>query len=147
MKKWSIFLTIFFFSIFVCALKYVHMIRVSDISFFCFCWKNEKLDWPKCARTYPVTAYPPNFDFWAGCHEIKRCEESKRTLKNPFASRLAKFNNTLKLLRITDQWYIVPDLGQIWIFWRYFFCLWPEDQTMGSALIPIEGLFLLLLPY
>ena len=51
MKKWSIFLTIFFFSIFVCALKYVNMIRISNISFFRFCWKNEKLDWPKCART------------------------------------------------------------------------------------------------
>ena len=42
------------------------------------------------------------------CREIKRCEESKRILKNPFASRLAGFNTTLKLLRITDQWYIVP---------------------------------------
>ena len=57
---------------------------------------------------YPVTAHVPNFDFWTGCREIKRCEESKRTLKNPFASRLAEFNTTLKLLRITDQWYIVP---------------------------------------
>ena len=35
-------------------------------------------------------------------------EESKRTLKNPFALRLAEFNTTLKLPRITDQWYIVP---------------------------------------
>ena len=33
---------------------------------------------------------------------------SERTLKNPFASRLAEFNITLKLRRITDQWYIVP---------------------------------------
>ena len=57
---------------------------------------------------YPVTAHSPNFDFWTGCREIKRCEESKRTLKNPFASRLAGFNTTIKLLRITDQWYIVP---------------------------------------
>ena len=57
---------------------------------------------------YPVTAHAPNFDFWTGCREIKRCEESKRTLKNPFASRLAGFNTTIKLLRITDQWYIVP---------------------------------------
>ena len=32
----------------------------------------------------------------------------KRTLKNPFASRLAEFDTTLKLLRITDQCYIVP---------------------------------------
>ena len=38
---------------------------------------------------------------------IKRCEESKRTLKNPFASRFAVFNTTLKRLRITDQWYNV----------------------------------------
>ena len=52
---------------------------------------------------YPVTAHAQNFDFWTGCREIKRCEESKRILKNPFASRLAGFNTTLKLLRITDQ--------------------------------------------
>ena len=57
---------------------------------------------------YPVNAHAPNFDFWTGCREIKRCEESKRTFKNPFASHLAGFNMTLKLLRITDQWYIVP---------------------------------------
>ena len=30
------------------------MSRISNISFFRFCWKNEKLDWPKCARTVPV---------------------------------------------------------------------------------------------
>ena len=52
---------------------------------------------------YPVTAHAPNFDIRTGCREIKRCEESKRTLKNPFASRFAEFNTTLKLLRITDQ--------------------------------------------
>ena len=57
---------------------------------------------------YTVTAHAPNFDFWTGCREIKRCEETKRTLKNPFASRLAEFDTALKLLRITDQWYIVP---------------------------------------
>ena len=51
MKKWSIFLTIFFFSVFVCTLKYVNMTTISNISCFRFCWKNEKLDWPKCART------------------------------------------------------------------------------------------------
>ena len=26
---------------------------------------------------YPVTAHAPNFDFWTGCRETKRCEESK----------------------------------------------------------------------
>lgn len=30
---------------------------------------------------------------------FKRCEKSKRTLKNPFASRLAEFDSTLKLLK------------------------------------------------
>ena len=30
---------------------------------------------------YPVTAHAPDFDFWTGCREIKRCEESKRILK------------------------------------------------------------------
>ena len=56
---------------------------------------------------YPVSAHAPNFDFWTGCREIKRCGESKRTLKNPFASRLAGSNTTLKHFRITDQWYFV----------------------------------------
>ena len=49
---------------------------------------------------YPVTAHVPNFEFLTGCREFKRHEESKRTLKNPFASRLAEFDTTLKLLRI-----------------------------------------------
>ena len=57
---------------------------------------------------YPVTAHVPNFDFLTGCCEFKICEESTRTLKNPFASHLADFDTTVKLLRITDQWYIVP---------------------------------------
>ena len=57
---------------------------------------------------YPVTAQAPNFDLQTGRCKIKRCEESKKTLKNSFASHLAEFNTTLKLLRITDQWYIVP---------------------------------------
>ena len=52
---------------------------------------------------YPVIAHAPTYDVWTGCREIKRCEESKRTLKNPFVSRLAEFNTILKLLRITDQ--------------------------------------------
>ena len=97
---------------------------------------------------YPVTAHAPNFDFWTGCREIKRCEESKRTLKNPSTSRLAGINTTLKLLRSTDQWYIVPvkfRFGQnLDFFLRYFHCRWPEDQNIGSTLMPIEGLFLLL---
>ena len=52
---------------------------------------------------YPVIRHAPNYDVWTGCREIKRCEESKRTLKNPFVSRLVDFNTILKLLRITDQ--------------------------------------------
>ena len=79
---------------------------------------------------YPVTAHAPNFDFWTGCPEIKGCKESKRTLKNPFASRLAEFNTTLRLLRITNQWYFVPvkfRFGPNLDFWRYFYCRWPED--------------------
>ena len=52
---------------------------------------------------YPVTARAPNFDFRTGCRETKRCEESKRTLKNPFVSYLDEFDTTLNLLRITDQ--------------------------------------------
>ena len=61
------------------------------------------LDSAELKKQYTVTAHAPNFDFWTGCRKIKRCEESKRTLKNPFASRLADFNATVKLLRITKQ--------------------------------------------
>ena len=49
------------------------------------------------------TAHAPNFDFRTGYREIKRGEESKRTLKNPLASRLAEFDTIPKRLRITDQ--------------------------------------------
>ena len=78
---------------------------------------------------YPVTWPAPNFGFWTGCREIKRCEESKRTLKNPFASRLAEFNTTLKLLRITDQWYIVPVK-----FW-----FGPSLEFLALLLLPLAG--------
>ena len=78
------------------------------------------------------------------CREIKRCEESKRTLKNPLASRLAEFNSTLKLLRITDPWCFTPVkfwFGRNRDFWRYFYCRWPEDQNMWSALITLWSLW------
>ena len=52
---------------------------------------------------YPVTVHELNFDFLTGCHEFKRYEEGERTLKNLFASRLVKFDTTLKFFRITDQ--------------------------------------------
>ena len=68
-----------------------------------WCAKESRMRVLMLKEQYPVTAHAPNFDFWTGCLEIKRCEESKRTLKNPFASRLTRFNTTLKLLRITDQ--------------------------------------------
>ena len=45
---------------------------------------------------YPVTALVPNFDFLTGCRQFKRREESKRTLKNQFGSRLAEFDTTAK---------------------------------------------------
>ena len=65
-----------------------------------------------------------------------------------FALCLAEFNTTLKLLRITDQWYIVP--VKFWFGRNQDFLallllpLAGGDQKMESALMPIEGLFLLL---
>ena len=73
---------------------------------------------------YPVTAHALNFDFWTGCREIKRCEESKRTLKNPFASRLAEFDTTVNLLRITDQWY-------------YWVSIWAKSGCFGVTFIAV----------
>ena len=117
---------------------------------------------------YPVTVHAPNFDFWTACGEIKRCEESRRTLKNPFASRLTEFSTTLKLLRITDQWYNVPVkfrfgrnrdfFGVTFIsvgrrtkrweaFWcrlkTYFFCQFPYKLMTIS--IPLCKCFLILI--
>ena len=57
-------------------------------------------------------------------------------MKNPFVSRLAEFSG----LQIND---ILLDLDEIRIFCCYFYYRWPEDQKIGSALMPIEGLFLL----
>ena len=42
------------FSLFFCTLKYANMIRISNMCFLRFWWKNEKLDWPKCARTVKI---------------------------------------------------------------------------------------------
>ena len=57
----------------------------------------------KLKKQNPVTAHAPNFDFRTGCREIKRGEESKSFLKNPFASRFAEFYIALERLRISDQ--------------------------------------------
>ena len=81
------------------------------------------------------TAHAPSFNFRTGCREIKRCEESKRTLKNPFALRLAEFDTILKLLRITDQWFIVPvsfGLGDIGMFLSLLLLLLAGDPKDGK---------------
>ena len=67
-------------------------------------------------------------------------------MKNPFASRLAEFDITLKLLRITELRYIVP------IKFRFgrnrdFLALLSLPLAGGpregfSALMPVERLFL-----
>ena len=92
----------------------------------------------------------PNFDFWTGCREIKRCEESKRTLKTESVcislGRVQYYTKTSQDYRsmiYCSRW------ASIWaksgMFWHgYFYCRWPEDQNMRSALMPIEGLLLLL---
>ena len=95
---------------------------------------------------YPVTAHAPNFDFWTGCREIKRCVESKRTLKNPFASRLAELDTPLNLLRITDQLFIVPAefrFGRNRDFLAFLLLPLPKNHEMGNTLMPIESFFLL----
>ena len=43
--------------------------------------------------------HAPNFDFWAGCREIKRCEESKRTLKNAVPVKF-RFGQNLDVLAL-----------------------------------------------
>ena len=61
------------------------------------------LNHSRLKEQYPVTEHVPNFDFLTGCREFKRREESKRSLKNPFGSRLGEFDTTLKYLRIKEQ--------------------------------------------
>ena len=92
---------------------------------------------------YSVTAHAPNFGFWTGCREIKGCEESRRTLKNPFASRLAEFSTALKLLRITDQWCNLPvkfRFGLNRVFLALLLFPLAGGQKMGSVSMPIEDL-------
>ena len=86
----------------------------------------------------PVQLHGNKFTDW----KILTVLYCKRTFKNPFASRLAESDNTLKLLRITDQWYIVPvkfRFGRN----RDFLALLLLPLARGSDLIPVEGLFLL----
>ena len=70
-------------------------------------------------------------------------------MKNLFASHLASgvqyYTKTSQDIQINDILFRLSfDLGEIGIFWCYFYCCWQEDQKMGSTLMPIEGLFLLL---
>ena len=59
------------------------MIRICNISFFRFCWKNGKLDWPKCARTLDK-GY---FDRIYGTHKLfDRAESLRRREKQNQAS-------------------------------------------------------------
>ena len=96
---------------------------------------------------YPVTAHAPNFDFWTGYREIKRCEERKRTLKKSVCITLGrvwyytKTSQDYRSMIYCSRW--VSIWAKSGFFWRYLYCRWPEDQKMGSAFMPIEGLFLL----
>ena len=59
-------------------------------------------------------------------------------------SRVQYYTKTSQDLQINDILFpLTFDLAKIGIFWSYFYCSWPEDQKMGSTLMPIEGLFLL----
>ena len=75
----------------------------------------------------------------------------KRTLKNPFASRLAEFDTTLKLLRITDQCYIVPvesRFGQTRDFLGLLFIAVGRRTKRWEALVRrLKAYFFCQLPY
>ena len=123
-----------------------HWARCSALLIIIFslstCSANNHLLVPKINNStgkeqHPVTAHARNFDFWTGCREIseiKRCDESKRTLKNPFASLLAEFNTTLKLLRIrtsNDDVSVVcsqEHRGKT-------HCAWAQNLTSGQLFI------------
>ena len=100
---------------------------------------------------YPVTAHAPNFDFWTGCREIKRCEESRRTLKNPFATRLAVFDTALKPLSITDRWYILLRLSLIWtksgFFVVTFIAVGRRTKSWEALWCRLKAYFFCQLPY
>ena len=78
--------------------------------------------------------------------DVAKSEDARR-VRDLEKLRLAEFNTTLKLLRITDQWYIVPVkfwFGRNLDFLALLLLPLAEDQKMGDALMPIESLFLLL---
>ena len=80
----------------------------------------------KLKEQYPVTAHVPNLDFGTECREFKRCEESQRTLKNPFESRFAEFDTTQNFSELQINDIVFPlsfNLGKIGIFWLSFHCL------------------------
>ena len=57
----------------------------------------------RCENIILKEQYPVILVFWPDV-------ANSRDVKNLFASRLAKFDTTLKVLRIKDQWYIVLKL-------------------------------------
>ena len=82
--------------------------------------------------------------------DVAKSKDARR-VREPWKIRLHRawpssmLHKNLSGLEINDILFPLSfDLGESGIFWRYYYCRWPEDQTMGSALMPIEGLFLLL---
>ena len=73
----------------------------------------------------PVSAHAQNFDFCSYCRKIKRCEESKRTLKirlhRVWPSSI--LHQSFSKLQSFDILFPLSfDLGEIGIFWRYLHC-------------------------
>ena len=118
----------FLFSIFVCALKYVNMTRISNISFFRFCWENGKLDWPKCARTiqasFSLRFYFMFIEWTSGSWFEYSLMFSKATLKQRllkeflriiFSRRFLLFKSSLK-----KQQKVIMSRFPTGIFWFVF---------------------------
>ena len=57
-----------------------------------FVWNNGGQKHWLIKEQYPVTAHAPNFDFWTGCREFKRCEHRQPkltllTIGDPFENK------------------------------------------------------------
>ena len=90
------------------------MIRISNISFFRFCWKNGKLDWPKCAPTFQededcLTICPLHRDeFGLGWRPSKA---RKYPLHDSKQKRTSGINKRLSE-EIYQKWNVLCQIGQ-----------------------------------
>ena len=102
------------------------MIRISNISFFRFCRKNEKLDWPKCARTlYELDLFKLN----------TLCNSDVNTIDNLYNQRIHSRYFSPHSFKEQNKYVIENDDDSFLIFHNNLISLIKNFENLQSSIL------------